>query len=64
MVESRIDNKNGALEIAVVFAMILGQGPAYVLRVGWALAQQLSKPRECQKSHKNENDRKFLSFPS
>ena len=36
----------GSTGIAVVFVMILGQGPAYVKDVGWALAQQLSKPRE------------------
>ena len=31
----------GSTGIAVVFAMILGQGPGYALNVGWALAQEL-----------------------
>jgi hypothetical protein len=44
-------NTIGPNGIAVVFATLLGQGPAYMLDVDWALAQQLSKPREFQESH-------------
>ena len=47
------DYKNGSSGIAVVLSALLGQGPAYIAFVGWALAQQLSIPRQFRKTHKN-----------
>ena len=34
----------------MVLSALLGQGPAYIAFVGWALAQQLSIPRQFRKT--------------
>ena len=40
----------GSSGIAVVVSALLGQGPAYIAFVGWALSQQFSIPRQFRKT--------------